>query len=224
MMNQIFKKIYTTTILSLFFLAFVQAQTDSTRTLTVAGNCAMCKKRIETAAKMHGVETAIWNAGDNLLQIKYNPQKVQLEAIKKNIAQVGHDVDNLVATDESYAKLHECCMYPRLENGKVPEKKAVTTDNHDHPHTVTGVVVEENEKGDLKPIIGANLHWANLPTKNTRTNENGVFKLDHKEGFNKLVVSYVGMKSDTITIKDLHELIMITAKGNVLMEVEVKGT
>lgn len=142
-MNQIFKKIYTTTILSLFFLAFVQAQTDSTRTLTVAGNCAMCKKRIETAAKMHGVETAIWNAGDNLLQIKYNPQKVQLEAIKKNIAQVGHDVDNLVATDEAYAKLHECCMYPRLENGKVPEKKAVTTDNHDHPHTVNGVVVEK---------------------------------------------------------------------------------
>ncbi|ULT27505.1 carboxypeptidase-like regulatory domain-containing protein [Sphingobacterium sp. E70] len=105
-------------------------------------------------------------------------------------------------------------------------KKAVPTEagHHDHPHTVTGVVVEENEKGDLKPIVGANLHWANLPSRNTRSNENGVFKLEHKEGFNKLVVSYVGMKSDTITIKDLHEVVMITAKGNVLMEVEVKGT
>ena len=55
------------------------AKQDSTVTLHVAGNCGMCKKRIETAAKMHGVETAVWNAGDNLLQINYNPQKVQLE-------------------------------------------------------------------------------------------------------------------------------------------------
>jgi hypothetical protein len=44
-------------------------------------------------------------------------------------------------------------MYPRLENGKIPEKKIVTTDNHDHPHTVTGVVVEENEKGILNPLL-----------------------------------------------------------------------
>lgn len=222
-MNQIFKKIYSSAILLLFTLSIAQAQTDSTRTLTVAGNCAMCKKRIETAAQMPGVETAVWNANDNLLHITYKPQKVKLESIKKNIAQAGHDVDNLIASDESYAKLHECCMYPRMENGKIPDKVATDADNHDHPHIVTGVVVEENEKGDLKPIIGANLHWANLPTKNVRTNENGVFKLEHKEGFNKLVVSYVGMKSDSIIVKDLHEVIMITAKGNVLMEVEVKG-
>jgi len=225
-MNQILKKIYTTTLLLLFSLAIVQAQSDSTRTLTVAGNCAMCKKRIETAAKLPGVESAVWNASDNLLHLKYNTQKVELETIKKSIAQVGHDVENLIASEESYAKLHECCMYPRLENGKAPEKKVAPIDaGHDgHSHTITGVVVEENEKGDLKPIVGANLHWANLPSRNARSNENGVFKLEHKEGFDKLVVSYVGMKSDTITIKDLHEVVMITAKGNVLMEVEVKGT
>src|SRR5690606_16977587 len=124
-MNQILKKIYITTLLLLFSLAFVQAQMDSTRTLTVAGNCAMCKKRIETAAKVTGVEHAVWNASDNLLQLTYDAAKVNLETIKKNIAEAGHDVENLVASQESYSKLHECCMYPRLVDGKVPDKKAL---------------------------------------------------------------------------------------------------
>jgi hypothetical protein len=42
-----------------------------------------CVKRIETAAKMHGVETAVWNAEDNLLQIKYNPKKFNWRQSRK---------------------------------------------------------------------------------------------------------------------------------------------
>jgi outer membrane receptor for ferrienterochelin and colicins len=39
----------------------IYAQSDSTSTFEVAGNCGMCKKRIEKAATLSGVESAIWN-------------------------------------------------------------------------------------------------------------------------------------------------------------------
>ena len=41
---------------------------------------------------------------------------VKLDAnfiVKKAIAKVGHDTDEVKATDEDYEKLHGCCMYER---------------------------------------------------------------------------------------------------------------
>jgi outer membrane receptor for ferrienterochelin and colicin len=197
---------------------------DSTTTVHVAGNCALCKKRIETAAIINGVSLATWDVNTKELVIKHNHQKAPLEEIKKSIAAVGHDVDNVRADDQVYEQLHECCLYPRMENGKITAVKAEKDDHHDHNHILTGVVVEENEKGDLNPITGVNIHWLEDKSKNVRTNENGVFKLQHHGNFKKIVVSFAGMQSDTITIKDLHEVLMINAKSNVLSEVVVTGS
>lgn len=197
---------------------------DSTVTMLVAGNCPMCKKRIETAANITGVSAAVWDVDTKKLIVKYNNQSANSDAIRKSIAAAGHDVDHVPADDQAYEALHECCLYPRMENGQITAEKVKEENHQDHNHIVTGVVVEENEKGDLNPIIGVNIHWLEDKNKNTRTNENGVFKLQHYGNFKQLVVSFAGMQSDTITIKDLHEVLMINAKSNVLAEVVITGS
>ncbi|MDH5827983.1 TonB-dependent receptor domain-containing protein [Sphingobacterium faecium] len=198
--------------------------TDSTVTMLVAGNCPMCKKRIETAANITGVSAAVWDVDTKKLIVKYNNQSANSDAIRKSIAAAGHDVDHVPADDQAYEALHECCLYPRMENGQITAEKVKEENHQDHNHIVTGVVVEENEKGDLNPIIGVNIHWLEDKNKNTRTNENGVFKLQHYGNFKQLVVSFAGMQSDTITVKDLHGVLMINAKSNVLAEVVITGS
>jgi hypothetical protein len=42
-----------------------------------------------------------------------NEEKCSLIDVKNAIAKVGHDTDEVKATDEDYEKLHGCCMYLR---------------------------------------------------------------------------------------------------------------
>lgn len=82
--------------------------------IEVNGNCEMCKKRIEKAAfSVSGVKTAEWHSDDQTLHLILNEQKNSIFAVKKAVAQAGHDTDEVKATDEQFEKLHECCMYER---------------------------------------------------------------------------------------------------------------
>ena len=82
--------------------------------IEVNGNCEMCKKRIEKAAfSVSGVKTAEWHSDDQTLHLTLNEQKGSISEVKKAVAQVGHDTDEVKATDEQFQKLHECCMYER---------------------------------------------------------------------------------------------------------------
>ena len=107
-------------ILLLLFFAFtaqiVLAQSDSTATFQVAGNCGMCKKRIETAAQVHGVTSATWDISTKNLTLKFDPQKTSSLSVQQEIALVGHDTPNYKSPDEVYNKLHECCLYDRLSS------------------------------------------------------------------------------------------------------------
>ena len=58
------------------------ARQDSTVTLHVAGNCGMCKKRIEKAANLPGVSNAVWNEDTQKLALTYSAKKSTLETIK----------------------------------------------------------------------------------------------------------------------------------------------
>src|SRR5690606_5687353 len=136
--------------LILFFLGsneFTYAQTDSTAVFDVAGNCGLCKKRIENAAIIDGVETAVWDMKTHRLTVKYNHKKTSLETIQQSIAHVGHDTPLFRAPDEVYEKLHECCLYERLGKDKhAGEHQHSTAEGaeHDHEkddHVITGVVV-----------------------------------------------------------------------------------
>ena len=84
-------------------------------TIKVSGVCEMCKDRIEKATfKIKGVKYSSWSIPKNKLSIIYNSNKVSLNNIKKQIAEAGHDTDEITATDEAYENLHNCCKYRDL--------------------------------------------------------------------------------------------------------------
>jgi cation transport ATPase len=81
-------------------------------TIEVDGVCNMCKERIEKACiKTKGVKSAVWNVNTHELKLIYNENLTNLATIEKNVAAVGHDTKNVVATDEAYNSVHDCCRY-----------------------------------------------------------------------------------------------------------------
>lgn len=105
--------------IQLFFLAVftlmasaVVAQ-ERTESVKVWGNCSMCKKRIEKAAKLDGVVKADWNADTKLMTVTYDETKTHLDKIQKAVAKVGHDTQKYRAETTVYEKLHACCQYER---------------------------------------------------------------------------------------------------------------
>ncbi len=81
----------------------------------VAGNCGMCKSRIEKAAKeVAGVQEATWNQKTKLVTVKTFKEVLQND-IEKAIATAGHDTKNEKAKDDTYSELPVCCLYERIE-------------------------------------------------------------------------------------------------------------
>ena len=110
------KKIF---FLLLLVPVFSFSQEENSKTsraqFTVLGQCEMCKDRIEKATfKIKGVKYSSWSIPKNKLSIIYNSNKVSLNDIKKQIAEAGHDTDEITATDEAYENLHDCCKYRDL--------------------------------------------------------------------------------------------------------------
>lgn len=101
---------------TLFSLAtFAQSKTD---TFKVYGNCNMCKNRIEKAAKLEGVTSAVWNVDTKIMTVTYDNAKVTNEDIQKKIAAAGHDTEKQTAKDDVYKKLPGCCLYDRKNADK----------------------------------------------------------------------------------------------------------
>jgi len=81
----------------------------------VAGNCSMCKDRIETTANgLSGVNSAEWNQDSQMLHIAYDPDKIKISKIHKAIAAAGHDTELERAPDDVYNELPGCCQFERL--------------------------------------------------------------------------------------------------------------
>ena len=108
----------------LLFAAFsIQAQDPQSEakknknakySIEVNGNCDLCKKRIEKAAfSVSGVKSAVWDVDSHQLSLILNEEKTTVLDVKKAIAKVGHDTDEVKATDDDYKKLHTCCQYER---------------------------------------------------------------------------------------------------------------
>lgn len=64
---------------------------------------------------------------------------------------------------------------------------------------VTGVIYEGSEPDKNVPLSGANIYWEGTQT-GTITDFNGAFELPYKKEFHKLIVSYVGYKTDTLSV------------------------
>jgi periplasmic mercuric ion binding protein len=107
----------------LFATLSIQAQEKKNKnakhTVMVNGNCEQCQRRIQKAAfSVDGVKTANWNIESHKLDITINEEKTSLNAVKKAVAKVGHDAEEMLATNEVYENLHHCCQYVREKPAK----------------------------------------------------------------------------------------------------------
>ncbi len=87
-----------------------------------------------------------------------------------------------------------------------------------HSQTVTGKVY--NEEKEAMP--GASIYWLNT-NLGTTTNETGEFQITKPELSDKLVISFVGYQSDTLSIKNQPFLEIILQKSTQLNEVVVES-
>ena len=87
-------------------------------------------------------------------------------------------------------------------------------------HLVKGVVLEDDQRGTLKPLAGASVYWLG-EKEGVLADSAGVFSIRHRETNRRLVVSYAGYRSDTLTIADVNELKIVLASNNQLKEVTV---
>lgn len=101
----------------------VFAQKEGETSFLVAGNCGMCKKRIETAAKIDGVKSALWSTETKKITVSFDPKKTNSTKVQQAIAKAGHDTPDFKAPDDVYEKLHECCLYERLDSDHDHQKK-----------------------------------------------------------------------------------------------------
>lgn len=193
---------------------------DTTIVFTVYGNCQMCKDRIEAAAKGKGVRSATWNIESKLLALDYDPSVTSADKVHQRIADAGHDTQLKKARDFIYDQLPECCHYrekkPKDSDSVLNEagKTLVKTE------IVTGVVLESDHKGNFHPLPNASVIWLGNG-EGVVTDENGIFKIPTDSTIQRLVVSYIGYESDTISARPRADLKIILASGKHLQEVKV---
>ena len=101
--------------------AFAQSKTE---TFAVSGECKMCKKHIETAAKDAGATYAVWNVDSKKLTVKYNSESSNTAKIQQRIADAGYDTPLAKASDSAYNSLDDCCQYKRTAQTSQTSDKA----------------------------------------------------------------------------------------------------
>ena len=89
------------------------AQKTKTETFNVSGECGMCKKKIEKAAKEAGATNAVWSEQTKLLKVSYSVTGTSASAIQQKIAEAGYDTPQYKATEDAYNALPQCCQYAR---------------------------------------------------------------------------------------------------------------
>lgn len=66
---------------------------------------------------------------------------------------------------------------------------------------ISGMIMEANDKNEHIGLAGANVYWLDTEI-GTVTDIDGKFTIPYKSGYKKLVISYIGFKTDTLTITE----------------------
>jgi outer membrane receptor for ferrienterochelin and colicins len=92
---------------------------------------------------------------------------------------------------------------------------------------IKGMVMELDPQNQYIPLLGANVFWLNTNI-GTITSEDGTFKLPYENSYKKLVISYVGFKTDTLSVdtpKMIHHLLKASDDlGEVTVSVRKKSS
>ena len=203
--------------------AIAQRKHAKTDSLMVYGNCSQCKDRIENALKDVGIAKANWDIDTKMLTVTFDSSRYSLAGIQKRLAEVGHDTKTIKATDAAYNKLPSCCKYERELSG-LGTNATIDSAHASIAAPIMGVVLEENKKGMFLPISNATIRQLTSAYA-TVTDSLGVFKLPYHTLPTKVVVSFVGYVSDTLTITNTREVkvILRNDKTHTLQEVTVKS-
>ena len=211
-----------------------KALPDTAVVFKVFGACEMCKDRIENTARIRGVKKAVWDVDSKMLSLVYNPSLASLEKIQNRIVAVGHDIDNKKAKEMVYNALPACCHYREMETMMEEIKKdtlapqlmeikaAMDSSFRRAPssHLVKGIVLEDDNKGKFKPLSGASIFWLGT-SDGVLADSTGLFSIRHNGTASRLVVSYAGYQSDTLSVPEMDELKIVLASNRQLKEVTV---
>lgn len=88
--------------------------------------------------------------------------------------------------------------------------------------TFKGMIMDRNNPKDNLGVFGVNVYWLNT-TIGATTNEKGWFEIPYKSSYKKLVVSYVGYKTDTLTITSLKPVHHFLTPENELEEIKISS-
>ena len=87
---------------------------------------------------------------------------------------------------------------------------------------IMGVVSQKNDRGLEEAVPGANVYWLGTDVSTT-TAENGVFMIERVAGSDRLVVSFTGLRSDTITVADQKSIRIELQPEKMLEAVTIEG-
>lgn len=83
-----------------------------------------------------------------------------------------------------------------------------------------GVILEVDEQKSEIPVAGANVYWLNTAV-GAVTNFDGEFTIPYKEEYEKLVISFVGYKTDTLSVNSVKPIKHVLEPTSALEEVVV---
>ena len=212
---------------------------DTAISFKVHGVCEQCKDRIENVLKIKGVRSAVWDMETQQLSLVYNPAKISLDKIENRIVGVGHDLENKKAKIAVYNALPKCCLYRAMETAKnemqknaVEQQEMIYTIDSSvktmqwiseaRSALIKGIVLEDDNKGKFKPLSNASVYWLGS-VNGAVTDSTGLFSIVQDSSNYKLVVSYAGYKSDTLTVHESTELKIVLASNKQLKEVTVSS-
>jgi outer membrane receptor for ferrienterochelin and colicin/copper chaperone CopZ len=201
-------KIQITLFIIFSFSIVLTAQQSNT--FKVGGVCGMCEERIEEAALGKGkASSAEWNMESGMLEVEFDKNKTSLKKIKKAIAAVGHDTDEIKAKEEVYEQLHACCKY------RAAEAYGATLEND-----MEGLIYTRFN-GKKEPLIGAYVIFDGR-SEGTTTAEDGYFRLENPNEHDRVLrISFIGHEDVTLEIDDFGFVEIVLKEGNVLEAVEV---
>lgn len=160
-----------------------------TETFKVSGNCGMCKKTIEKAAKKEKSAKPKWNVNTKQLTVSYDKTKTNADAILKQVAYAGYDNEKFMAPEDAYNNLHECCKYDRVLNtGTTPAK---TEDHSQHNK-------ESTQNAGQNEVTLQTIYDVYFPLKDAMVNE------DAKDASAK--ATYMLSQFEKVNMKNMESL------------------
>lgn len=97
-------------VLVTIFSSHAFAGGNETIKIQTSAQCDMCKETIEKGmAFVKGIRKTTLDVESSVLTVEYNPAKTNPDEIKKAVAAIGYDADDVLAETEAYNNLDKCC-------------------------------------------------------------------------------------------------------------------